>query len=483
MRTETATRPPARRPAERPHADRPISARGMPLAVTLFLVSLMVPIILYVGPLRLLPHRIYLLFVFLPLLMRLVSGQAGRMVATDYLVAGSVLWAALAIFVSQPGPGTIEPIGIHAVEVFGAYLVGRVAIRSAEEFRRFVKVFFGLVLVLIPFAALESMLHRAILLELIPMSHWIVDGGGPRFGLRRAQTVFAHPILFGAFVSTGLGLCWYALKPSAGFVTRSAIAAAVLVATFFSLSSGAIVAFVIQSGMIAWDVLFRRMPGHWKIFGWCAALGYIVIDFASNRTPFHLLVDYATFSSTTGYYRIVIWRWGIDNVLANPIFGLGLNIDQWERAGWMHGSIDNFWLMVAMQYGVPSFLLLAAGIFMMMRQATKAALADPVDQACRTGHLISLAGIIVAGGTVHLWHAAVAFIMFLIGAGVWMGAGTAAEPVAEDRSVAEEKEGARARPPRPKRDRTLVSASRARSDSRANSDSRAKPDRPRTWLK
>lgn len=463
MKIETAARPQTRQPAEQqPDTWRRIGERGRPLVMVLFLVSLMVPIIVYVGALRLLPHRLFLLIVFLPLLARLLTGRAGGVHAPDYLVAGSVIWAALAIFVSQPDPAAIEPIGIYVVEFFGAYVLGRVTIRSAEDFRRFVRVLFSIVLVLIPFAALESVLHRAILLELIPLSHGVVDGGGPRFGLRRAQTLFAHPILFGAFVSAGLGICWYALKPMAGFGTRLLIAATIFTATFFSLSSGAIVAFAIQTGMILWDLLFRRISGHWRIFGWLAAAGYVVLDLLSNRSPFHLLVDYATFSSTTGYYRIIIWRWGIENVQDNPLFGLGLNIHQWERASWMHGSIDNFWLMIAMQYGLPSFLMLAGAIFVMLRRITRARLTDPSDQACRTGYAISLAGVIIAGGTVHYWHAAMAFFIFLIGAGMWMttdktAQGSATAKVDAPKELRKKKEGA----PRP---------------------SSEKPSRPRTWL-
>lgn len=399
------------------------------MLVTLFLVSLLIPVIFYLGPFRLLPHRIFLLIAFVPLLMRLLSGRAGRLTAPDYLMAGATVWAALAILASQPGPASLEPIGIHFVEFFGAYLVGRVAIRSGAEFRRFVRTFFGLILALLPFAAAESFTNRAILQQLFPFSHGSgVEAGGPRWGLRRAQTVFAHPILYGTFVSSGLGLCWYALQPTAGLVKRGAIAAVVLAATFFSLSSGAIVSFVIQGACIGWDVLFRRVfRNHWKIFLLLVVSTYVFLDIASNRSPFHLLVDYATFSSSTAYYRIIIWRWGIDNVWANPVFGLGLGISGWDRASWMHGSIDNFWLMIAMQYGVPAFLMMAGAIVLIMYRMGKMALADPVDRAYRTGYLVALAGIIVAGGTVHYWQTMLAFFMLLVGSGMWMITGGAPE--------------------------------------------------------
>ena len=86
----------------------------------------------------------------------------------------------------------------------------------------------------------------------------------------------------------------------------------------------------------------------------------------------------------------------------------------------MGGSVDNFWLLMTMRYGVPAFLMLAFAIFVMVRQATKLPLTSPVDQACRTGYLISLAGVIIAGGTVDYWHSMLSFFMFMVGAGMWL---------------------------------------------------------------
>ena len=71
-------------------------------------------------------------------------------------------------------------------------------------------------------------------------------------------------------------------------------------------------------------------------------------------------MSYATFSAHTAYWRSIIFDWGMVNVWANPIFGLGLN--DWVRPRYMvSGSMDNFWLVVAVRYGIPGFALLAAG--------------------------------------------------------------------------------------------------------------------------
>ena len=57
--------------------------------------------------------------------------------------------------------------------------------------------------------------------------------------------------------------------------------------------------------------------------------------------------------------RVHIWHYGTPSVLNYPIFGTGFN--DWERPSWMGGSIDNFWFVCAVRYGIPGFLFMAAG--------------------------------------------------------------------------------------------------------------------------
>ena len=74
-----------------------------------------------------------------------------------------------------------------------------------------------------------------------------------------------------------------------------------------------------------------------------------------------MLITYLTFNSGTAYWRLHIWNFGSAEVWRNPLFGIGLN--DWARPSWMWtASVDNFWLLTAMRYGIPAFLLLVAGI-------------------------------------------------------------------------------------------------------------------------
>lgn len=389
--------------------------KGQVWAAHLFLLSLLVPFHLPVGSWLLMPHRILILVLFVPFFVTLfILRRAGPVLAIDLLLLGASLWVGVSLFVNHPFAAAIEPFGIHFIEFFGAYLIARVAIRSAADFERMITLFFWLVMLLLPFAAAESILKRPILLEILPnISVYPVDAG-ERLGLRRAQTIFAHPILFGVFVSTGLGLFWYVLRPR---WIRFLAAPAVALATLFSLSTGALISIVMQSTFIGWELTMKTLRKRWTLFAGLAVLGYFAVDVLSNRTPFHVLVEYATFSTGSAYNRILIWQHGTDNVWANPFFGLGLK--DWVRPTWMSSSVDNFWLLMAMRYGLPAIAMILLAVGLIFSRVSRASMSDPRDQLCRAAYLVTIGGLSIAGGTVHYWHAMMAFALFIFGSGIW----------------------------------------------------------------
>ncbi|MFV2003458.1 MAG: O-antigen ligase family protein, partial [Paracoccaceae bacterium] len=186
----------------------------------------------------------------------------------------------------------------------------------------------------------------------------------------------------------------------------------------FSLSTGALLALVSQLVFIGWEMTTRRIARRWTIFAALAVLGYFTIDLLSNRTPFHVLVSYASFNSASAYNRILIWQFGTENVWANPIFGLGLG--DWARPSWMSPSVDNFWLLTAMRYGLPTIISFVLALVLILRRVSLAPLTTPLERACRAGYLVAFGGVVLAGSTVHYWQAIAAFMLFFFGAGVWM---------------------------------------------------------------
>lgn len=165
----------------------------------------------------------------------------------------------------------------------------------------------------------------------------------------------------------------------------------------------------------------------WLLLG-LFVIAWIVIDLLSNRTPIQVFMSYATFSAHTAYWRGIIFEWGLANVIGStekgivgsPLFGIGLN--DWVRPWYMYsGSMDNFWLVMAVRYGIPGLLLLAVGyvwaIVLIMRRDFAD---DAVLTHIRRAWVFTFFGLTFTLCTVHVWTSIYSFVFFILGTGIWM---------------------------------------------------------------
>ena len=247
-----------------------------------------------------------------------------------------------------------EPSGILLLETFGTYLIARWLIRDETSFLALVRVLLLLLIILLPFAVAEALTARSFLLVFFDAVFTVFPHvpKEPRWGLDRVQGPFEHPILFGVFCSSVFSLSLYALGYGRTGAKRFFAPALTTLMTFFSLSSGPLSALTAQWVLIAWDHVARRIPNRWTVFCVLLAAAYIVVDLISNRAPIQVFISYLSFNPATAYNRLHIWNFGSAEVLRHPIFGIGLN--DWERAWFMSPSVDMFWLVPAMQYGIPA---------------------------------------------------------------------------------------------------------------------------------
>jgi hypothetical protein len=238
-----------------------------------------------------------------------------------------------------------------------------------------------------------------------------------RFGLSRAQTVFEHPILFGVVCSSAFALSFYVWKAGSSALGRL-VTGMIALATFTSLSSGALLSLVVQSILIIWDKVTAGLPRRWLLLATLILIAYCTAGAISNRSAVEVFISYLTFNADTSYMRVHIWNYGTQSVMRNPIFGTGLN--EWAHPAWMPGSIDNFWLVNSVRYGIPGFLFLIGGFLSLCLGLGRLKnLPDEVAQ-CRKGLIIVLSGLAVASCTVHLWNATYVLLIFLLGSGTWM---------------------------------------------------------------
>jgi hypothetical protein len=327
-------------------------------------------------------------------------------------------WAAVVI-VSHHGGDGLQSAGIFVIETFGAFLFARRYIRDVYAFQRMVTCLVLLVLFLLPFAVYENVTGAPILIELfgkIFSVHGIGDSE-PRLGLRRAQGPFDHFILFGVACSSAFALSFYvsgAVKRIGGRLSSGLVAMAV----FSSLSAGALLSLVIQAMLIVWDKITASMARRWATLATLAIIAYFVVDLFSNRSPFLVFISYLTFNADNSYIRVHIWNYGMQSVMQHPIIGIGFN--EWERPEWLGGSMDNFWLVQAVRYGIPGFLLIAAGVLSVCFGLGRLRNLSFQVAQCRKALIITLCGLAFASCTVHLWNAPYVLFTFLLGSGMWM---------------------------------------------------------------
>ena len=382
-----------------------------------------------VGPAIISPNRFLLIAISPSIFLRGSDGEKKRD-PVIYLLLAHCIWSAVALLIND-GAKSLESSLIYLVEVVIAYMAGRYAIRSPEDFRNLVGVATALLIVSLPLAMVESLTGRMVASEIlartpgiIPVQNVITD---IRMGLHRAQVVFSHPIHYGVFSSICFSLILVGLAWTRSLPSRMILASAALLASILSLSSGAILAVAIQIGLMVWWIVFFKFNRRWYILIALIAAAIVIVEIISSRGAIRVFMSYATFSAHNAYWRAEIFNWGIYNVGQNPLFGLGFK--DWERPSWMHSaSVDNFWLLAAMRYGLPGFGFLVLAFLFSFKSLVSARVGnDTRTDYIRHAMIFSLIGMAFLLSTVHIWGPISSFFFFLLGAGRWIATIDSAE--------------------------------------------------------
>lgn len=411
-------------------AERQGGKTAVPLPLLLLIVSFCLPaeVAVMAGPLRLSPFRVILLVTFLPNLAYLLGGRI-PMKPVDILIIAHGLWVVIALMVSMGPAQAIETGGIYMVETVGAYLIARRHIQHLGHVEAVARLIAGLIAFLCVAAFLESITGVHMLRE---MFRAVLGGPGPhdmdtRMGLERAFTSFEHPILFGTFAASGAAFSYYVLGQATLQFKALVRLGLVVLATFFSLSGGPFVALGLQGFLIAWDRFTKGINHRWAALGGLFAGIWFMLTLASNRSPVLVFISYLTFSTQSAYNRVHIWTYGSAEVGRHPLFGIGLN--DWIRAPWMSDSMDTFWLLTAVRYGLPSVLLLLSAMIVIGVSLNRTRASSVPFKHAVKAWMVTMAGLSLAALTVHFWNALMVQFFFLIGLGAALSSLRVSQPV------------------------------------------------------
>ena len=404
--------------------------RNVSLPILLLITSLLCPteLSVYVSGLRLPPHRLALLALFPLAVYRLATRSDIRVCSFDWAMIAYHA-ATLASFsyngIQYLGPDLVPSNGAVyggslALEGLVGYLVARAWIRDLAQFRAALKMLVAAVFAAGLIAAPETFFGQFFAHDMLQSLTGYVHprAAEQRLGLTRAYGTFDHPIHLGTFCASVLALAWYGTKSGAPRVGR---AVAVIAATFTALSSAPLLVCGVQSLLIFWDRTTRGIKGRASITLALLAALYVAASAVMTRSPIAFIATGMTLDSWTGYYRLVIWENGLENVWANPWVGLGLA--DWERPQWMaSASVDAFWLLIAMRAGIPTFLLLIVALVLLLRAVVRygTSNADRHIREFARAWIFSLIALSLAACTVHFWNALYTYFFFFLGLAGWI---------------------------------------------------------------
>lgn len=403
-----------------PRVDRSSVVRVSLAAVLLYLLLIPEQFNITIGGVYLSPYRIFLLAAPIYLLTSALSKNL-RFAWPDLFLVLGLIWITIASYATSNSLNTaMVQGGSHLVDIGLAYFVARATIQSPNDMRRFLiliapgVIFTGLVI------GAEAVSHRLIVQELASL---ITGNPAParldvRLGFMRGFASFPHPILAGIFLASMLPL--YLLSNLRGWPKSLSIIGSVLGA--FSMSSAALLGLVVGFVLFLYDRLTTRVANAtWYLFMGASTIFYIVIETASNRGFYGLLVAYASLNTASASNRLLIWQFGTENIARNPWFGIGYA--DWDRPEWMHSdSFDWFWLILALRFGIPAAIfVLGATLMAIVFVAMKSRHYPSGDAALLRGVAISLGVFALGLNSVSLWMATLAWLFMLVGITVSLG--------------------------------------------------------------
>lgn len=365
------------------------------------------------------PYRFFLLAASLFVLSTSLRGR-WNWVLPDFLMLFGTAWIWLALYMTTEFVDFFTSSVAMTADIGLAYFFARAAFRSLRDLRLFLLLMLPGLAVMAAVVALESVLHRHLLQpfvgDLVGMrGYYSVD---ERLGLMRSRGPFPHPILAGIFFASFLPLYW--LAGLRGWPRVLGIVTTFL--SFFTVSSAALLAITISMMLISYNWLSQRYANFsWRMFFILSATVIFALEFGTKSGSFNLIMRYASLNSFSAFNRVLIWRYGTLNVQKNPWFGIGYA--EWERPVWMYsGSIDHYWLLLAIQYGlVPPVTLAITTILALLALNRRSMREAYVDKMAIRGLVMALAVFALGIVSVSIWLSTQVWFHMMLGMAVSIG--------------------------------------------------------------
>ncbi|MCX7284555.1 MAG: O-antigen ligase family protein [Novosphingobium sp.] len=371
------------------------------------------------GGFQIFPYR-FALFAAIPAMVLKFAKNSVRFGIVDILIFATGIWMFLATAVHYPIDVALKTGAANAFDFICSYLVGRIYLRTPLEIRRFLFKIGPLVLAAGAILVVESISHQYIFRPLVG----VLTGNSPdyallkmyeiRYGLLRATGPFQHPISAGLFFASLVPLF-----VSADLPRRAWVGLVGCLGGIFSLSSAGIGTVFVCFLLGFYDRIQARMRIGWAPVIWGVVIFGVFIEVFSGGGLLKFIIRNVALNPQTGYFRIAIWDYGSADVMRHPWFGIGY-FESYSRPKWMHtDSVDNYWLLLALRYGVPCVVTLILACLLAAvnvgRSRQRAELGSLTGRRMATGVCLSIVVIYASVLSVAVWGAELAWLTMLLG--------------------------------------------------------------------
>ncbi|WP_139223683.1 O-antigen ligase family protein [Methylocapsa palsarum] len=378
----------------------------LPLLPALLVVAVLLPEELYlqVGGLFLTLPRVLLLVAFPLLLVRTIR-QATRpgfhASISDYAIFPLSIWMFLAVAVSQGFTRAMVGSSALILDFAGSYLVMRTIANEPGAAVAVARFMAGALAVAALLGPLDHLFGQYAIHRIGDMLTHLGRDLDPEFrhGLMRARGAQEHSILLGSISSFGAILSLSVFRG----VPRWIAVICCLAGLFSAVSSAPILATLMGFGLLFFRRQTPHFPSRWLALGVTGGSVALLV-FTLHPSPFAFIFQHFTLDPQTSWYRLVIWQVAGSLVLANPLFGIGL--DDWAREAWMPSTVDSVWLRSAMMFGIVGSALIAVVVIGACSRPLRVSGREELplaEQSLGVGLGIITFLIAYLGFTVHFW--------------------------------------------------------------------------------
>jgi O-antigen ligase len=384
----------------------------------LLIVSLAIPeeFSFFIGPLRLTITRALLLLSAPLLAQAYFQRPAGRAQLTDLLVLCASAWMFISVTIITDIGSSLSHAGPEILEFAVAYFAFRLWTKTREQVLASLDLFCLVISIAALVSVLDSLMGIFFLHDYSAMLTGYIKERqhDHRLGLLRAAGPFEHPIHLGVICGASVIIAF-----AAPLKRRLFYIAACSLAMVLSFSSGPLQACVMGVALVVYSRSFSRLKNKWGVMivsvATVAGAAYLVSD-----SPLSFITNQLTFDPSSAWARQYEWQMAGAVVEQSPWFGIALF--NWPAIAKELGtfeSVDSLWLALALGYGIPGAVLVAAAVLsaacVRTRPLSNGGVADKDRQAL--GELLSILLILTLylGFTVDYWASLWVFIAVLAG--------------------------------------------------------------------